>query len=79
MGTPNFTAERPVVARITQNSYVSLGLVGALLAGAMVYGKQSQRLDSLETEVRELRQELRQSRSELQEIRALLVRQSSAR
>lgn len=50
---------------LTQNSFVSLGLVGTLVAGAMLFGKQLQRLDSIENELRELRTEVKEMRSSL--------------
>lgn len=72
MGT-SVTAER--AARVSPNSTVTIGLVILLLSavatGAAIYGRQAQRLDSIETEVRELRIETR-------EIRTLLLRQQSA-
>lgn len=50
---------------ITQNSFVSLGLVVTLLVGATVFGRQMQRLDSIENELREIRTEVREMRSSL--------------
>lgn len=55
------TSERR--AAIGQNSYVSVGLVTALVMGAMFYGRQLQRLDAIENELRELRTEVREFRS----------------
>ena len=52
-------------AAIGQNSYVSIGLVTALIVGAMFYGRQLQRLDSIENELRELRSEVREIRGSL--------------
>lgn len=66
MGT-TVTSERPV-ARITQSTGVSVALVVAMLAAAMFYGRQSERLDSIDSEVRELR-------TEVKEIRTLLIQQ----
>jgi|GEM_PF-1829720 hypothetical protein len=50
-----------------QNSYVSVGLVIALVTGAVLFGRQIQRLDAIEqriadlsTEVREMRRDVRQ-------------------
>lgn len=47
---------------LTPNSYVSLGLVVSLIVGALFYGKQLQRLDGIEEELRELRVEVREMR-----------------
>jgi hypothetical protein len=51
---------------IGQNSYVSIGLVIALVTGAMLFGRQLERLDKIEqslmdlsAEVRELRRDVR--------------------
>lgn len=53
-----------------QNSYVSLGLVLALLAGATVFGRQMQRLDGIEAQLRDVSAEVR-------EIRSFVVRPTS--
>jgi hypothetical protein len=52
-------------AGLSQNSFVSLGLVGTLVVGAMLFGRQLQRLDSIENELRELRTEVKEIRSSL--------------
>lgn len=52
-------------AAIGQNSYVSVGLVTALIVGAMFYGRQLQRLDSIEGELRELSADVREIRGSL--------------
>jgi hypothetical protein len=51
---------------IGQNSYVSIGLVIALVTGAVLFGRQLERLDKIEqslmdlsAEVRELRRDVR--------------------
>jgi hypothetical protein len=66
MGTTITTETR--AAKLTPSSAVSLGLVLLLLGAAVVYGRQSQQLDSLNSDMRELRTEVR-------EIRTLLLRQ----
>ena len=52
--------------KLTPNTPIALVLVlallGAAMTAAMFYGRQSQRLDSIEQEVRELRTEVRQIR-----------------
>lgn len=48
---------------IGQNSYVSVGLVTALIVGAMFYGRQLQRLDGIESQLRDLSAEVREFRS----------------
>jgi hypothetical protein len=53
-----------------QNSYVSLGLVVTLVVGAMFYGRQLQRLDAIESQLRDLATEMR-------EVRSFVVRQQS--
>jgi len=50
---------------LSQSSAVSLGLVATLIVGATVFGRQMQRLDSIENELRELRTEVREIRSSL--------------
>jgi hypothetical protein len=52
---------------IGQNSYVSIGLVIALVTGAVLFGRQLERLDKIEqsltdlsADVRELRRDVRQ-------------------
>ena len=72
---PTPTAE--LRTSLGQHSYVSIGLVVALVTGAMFYGRQLERLDAIESQVRELRTEVRESRAELLEIRTVLVRQQS--
>ena len=57
-------------AAIGQNSYVSIGLVIALLAGATVFGRQMQRLDGIEAQLRDVSAEVR-------EIRSFVVRPTS--
>lgn len=47
-------------AAIGQNSYVSVGLVTALVVGAMFYGRQLQRLDGIENQLRDLHTEVRE-------------------
>ena len=69
MGTAITTETR--TAKLTPSSAVSLGLVVLLLGAAVVYGRQSQQLDSLNSDMRELRTEVR-------EIRTLLLRQQPA-
>lgn len=46
-----------------QNSYVSVGLVTALVMAALFYGRQLQRLDAIENQLRELSAEVRELRS----------------
>lgn len=46
-----------------QNSYVSVGLVTALVMAALFYGRQLQRLDAIENQLRELSAEVRDLRS----------------
>lgn len=48
---------------IGPSSYVSLGLVLSLIVGALFYGRQLQRLDSIEAQLRELSSEVREFRS----------------
>ena len=50
---------------LSQNSFVSVGVMLALVGGAMLFGRQLQRLDSIESELRELRTEVREMRSTL--------------
>ena len=57
-------------ATLGQNSYVSLGLVVTLVVGAMFYGRQLQRLDAIESQLRDLTTEMR-------EVRGFVVRQQS--
>lgn len=57
-------------ATIGQNSYVSAGLVTALVVGAVFYGRQLQRLDAIESQLRDLAAEMR-------EVRSLIVRPQS--
>jgi hypothetical protein len=57
-------------AALGQNSYVSLGLVAALVTGAIFYGRQLERLDAIDKQLSELSAEVR-------EFRSLVVRQQS--
>lgn len=65
------TGSAPV--RLSSTSTVPLGMMGAVLlvfATALLYmGRELQRLDTMETEVRTMRDELR-------EVRTLLIRQA---
>lgn len=69
-------------AAIGQNSYVSVGLVVALVGAALFYGQQLQRLDAMESRQQEFRQEvtteLRELRAEVRDLRGAFVRQQSA-
>lgn len=49
-------------AAIGQNSYVSIGLLVSLVLGAMFYGKQLQRLDSIEAKLTEITADVRELR-----------------
>lgn len=68
MGTAITTEHR--ATKLSASTAVSLGLVVLLLGAAVVYGRQSQQLDSLNSDMRELR-------SEVREIRTLLLRQQT--
>jgi hypothetical protein len=59
---PPETREYKTAAAIGQNSYVSIGLVASLVLGAMFYGKQLQRLDSIEAKLTELSADVRELR-----------------
>ena len=50
----------PKTATIGQHSYVSIGLVVSLVLGAMFYGKQLQRLDSIEARLSEVAADVRE-------------------
>ena len=71
MTTPVHTAERPV--RLSATTTIPIGVVwtvGVVLAAALLYmGKQLQRLDNIDSEVRNMRDEVR-------EVRTLLLRQA---
>lgn len=58
---------------------LSLALVLVIVGAAVTYGRQSQRLDAIEQEVREGRAEMRGMRSELQSLRELLIRHAEGR
>lgn len=47
---------------IGQHSYISVGLVVSLVLGAMFYGKQLQRLDSIEAKLTDLSADVRELR-----------------
>lgn len=55
---------------------LSVALVVVLVGAAVTYGRQSQRLDGIEQEVRESRVEMRGMRQELQSLRELLIRRT---
>lgn len=63
---------------ITMQAGLSLGLVLLLIGAAVTYGRQSQRLDSIETELRESRGEVREMRGELRALRELLIQRTMA-
>lgn len=65
------TSERRAVG-LTQNSYVSIGLVVTLVLGAAFYGRQLQRLDAIEAQLKDVG-------SEVRELRTLVLRQSTGR
>lgn len=71
MTTPVHSAERPV--RLSSTTTIPIGAVLAgvlVLASAMLYmGMQLQRIDTIDTEVREMRREIG-------ELRTLLIRQT---
>lgn len=75
------TSERRAVS-ITQTSYISIGLVLALVAGATVFGRQMQRLDAIEASQQQIRQEvtmeLRELRTEVRDLRSTVVRSTTA-
>jgi hypothetical protein len=48
-----------------QSSYVSVGLVITLVIGAMFYGRQLQRLDAIESQLRDVSAEVRDIRNYL--------------
>ena len=66
---------------VSQNSYVSIGLMLALVGGAMLFGRQLQRLDVLEAAQQQTRQEvtteLRELRAEVRDLRGAVVRTQS--
>lgn len=61
---------------ISMQAGLSLGLVMVLVGAAVTYGRQSQRLDSIETELRESRGELREMRGEVRSLRELLIQRT---
>lgn len=71
MTAPTQTAERPV--RLSSTTTIPIGVVwtvGIVLAAALLYGgRQLQRIDTIENEVREMRREFG-------ELRTLLIRQT---
>ena len=58
----NMTDDLAEPGRLSTSSAISLGLVLVLIAGAISYGRQAQRLDSIEADVSEMRVELKQVR-----------------
>ena len=76
---PTTGESRPIT--VSQNSYVSIGLMLALVGGAMLFGRQLQRLDVLEAAQQQTRQEvtteLRELRAEVRDLRGAVVRTQS--
>lgn len=71
MATPVHTAERPV--RLSTSTTIPVGVVwtvGVVFAVTLLYmGRQLQRIDTIESEVREMRREVG-------DLRTLLIRQA---
>lgn len=55
---------------------LSLALVAVLIGAAVTYGRQSARLDSIESEVRDSRAEMKAMRSEIGSLRELLIQRT---
>lgn len=61
---------------ISLQTGLSVALVVILVGAGMTYGRQSQRLDGIESEVRDARVEMRAMRTEVQSLRELLIRRT---
>lgn len=61
-------------ARLTTSSAISLGLVLVLIAGAISYGRQAQRLDSIEQDVAEMRAAQAETQRDIRAVRDILLR-----
>ena len=55
---------------------LSPALVAVLIGAAVTYGRQSARLDSIESEVRDSRAEMKAMRSEIGSLRELLIQRT---
>jgi hypothetical protein len=60
--------------RLSTGSMISLGLVITLLLGGISYGRQTQRLESIDADLSRVRVELLETRREVREVRDLLLR-----
>lgn len=69
MSDATFPVDRPS-GRLSPNSAISIGLAVVLISAAVVYGRQSQQLETVSSDVKELR-------TEVGEIRLLLLRQQT--
>lgn len=61
---------------ISPSTGLSVALVVVLLAGAVAWGKQVQRLEQIEIEIKEGRADTRAFRSELASLRDLLIQRT---
>lgn len=67
----------PSFSPLSLQTGLSLALVVLLVGAAVTYGRQSQRLDGIELEVRESRSEVRELRIEVRSLRELLIQRTS--
>lgn len=61
-------------SRLTTSSAISLGLVLVLIAGAINYGRQAQRLDAIEADVAEMRAAQAETQRDIRAVRDILLR-----
>ncbi len=71
-------APSPPFSPLSLQTGLSLALVVLLVGAAVTYGRQSQRLDGIELEVRESRSEVRELRIEVRSLRELLIQRTSS-
>lgn len=73
MADDSTTRAHRIPVRIDAQSTVSLALVAALVGGGIQYGRQSQRLESVENQLREIKTELMQLREALAPLRPTML------
>lgn len=62
--------------KLSPQTFLSLSLVIVLVGAAVTYGRQSERLDSIQLQVVEARAEVRAMTRELQSFRELLIQRT---
>lgn len=65
-------------ALMSTTTGLSIALVAMLLGAAVIYGRQSQRLDSIEIEVKESRVDVKELRNDVAQLRSIILARTSS-